>query len=1262
MLLYQHPAALLLLFACTGPSVNADTTAATVVPSSSTIPAPQTPAGPPELELPRHPALSPDASQVAFSHQGDIWVAPVEGGRAVRLTAHDAYDGRPKWSPDGQSLAFVSNRHGNWDVYTMPVWGGTPNRLTWHSEGERLYQWLDSDRLLIGAQYDRRYSRRDRGAWIAYTDGRTPTVLGDWAIMSASVSQDGNTMVYERGHGDPARRAYRGPANSSLWTYDMVSNLHKQITEFEGNDLAPMLSPDGKTVYFLSDRSCEGNLEGRDLGLWKMPVKGGRARLVYHPGGRSLRNAALSQDGTEVVAELDLGLVRIATADGTTNALPVFGSIDPSDPLVHDKTVSGGASGITLSPDGESIAFVSAGDVYVMRKHEDIKRCVRVTTHPAPDYSPVWLDGGEELLFVSERDGNAEFYIAEVPDGDDADNEKESGGEDADDDEDEAKDDAETTPFYMTRTFEIERLTQTDLDESSPALSPDGETLAWIVGLGDLVVGNPETAEVRRTLVTGFEAPNFDWSPDSEWLVYSKSDDDFNNDVFLQRVDIEGLDAAEPGVLPYNLTVHPDDDYGPHWSPDGRHITFTSRRMMLDETDVWMVHLRSEDLEMNKQERLEAAEAKKKAAKAKKGKKSKSEASSSNGEADPLITGTWEGNVTGPEPIPPTGLPVTFRLLKVGDDIQGEMESMLFSASCEALVWDEESGTLSFTLAIPDGPSGAVTLNISGEDLNGVAIVEGEEFPISGKRTSALSGLEDDDFDMEDEDSSAEEAAQDAPTAEKKDGEKEDAVIIDWIDLRHRVVRMTRREGNETVIGWSADSEKLYFNANTGTRLTNGTSAESGFFSLEIDGGKEDKVESTPVASLTLSDKDLFYVKGGRIISKGKTYSFSVRFREDLRAVRAEVLGEVWRALDRNFYDPEFHGHDWAASLAKWGPAARAASTREDYGEMVNWMLGEMNASHMGYYSFGSSAARETDAPGMGMLGVLWDESHSGDGRRVKTVLAGTPAARSISQLHEGDIVLSVNGEAYLEGGNWQRLMSGTSGRPTFLEVMGTDLTLREVIMRPTGSINAALYRRFEDVTRARVEEASGGRLGYIHIESMSTGPLVEFERDLFAAGAGKDALLIDVRENGGGWTTDMILSMLTVRDHALTIPRGGGEGYPQGRRVFATWDKPIVVLCNENSYSNAEIFSWAIKTLGRGPLVGKATFGAVISTGGTSLMDGSFVRLPFRGWYVNDKNHTNMELNGCPVDYPVENLPGDGLMDLDRQLEKAIKVGLKQL
>jgi tricorn protease len=107
-----------------------------------------------------------------------------------------------------------------------------------------------------------------------------------------------------------------------------------------------------------------------------------------------------------------------------------------------------------------------------------------------------------------------------------------------------------------------------------------------------------------------------------------------------------------------------------------------------------------------------------------------------------------------------------------------------------------------------------------------------------------------------------------------------------------------------------------------------------------------------------------------------------------------------------------------------------------------------------------------------------------------------------------------------------------------------------------------------------------------------------EFERELYAAGCGREGLVIDVRENSGGWITDHLLTALTQPVHAFTVERGGAPGYPQGRKVYATWHKPIVVLCNQNSFSNAEIFCHAIRTLGRGRLVGVTTGGGVISTG----------------------------------------------------------------
>ncbi len=1165
-------------------------------------PAAQGPGIPPELSLPRHPALSPDGSRVAFSHQGDVWVASVSDGIAVRLTAHDAFEGRPAFSPDGSKLAFLSTRHGNADVFVMPAQGGVAERLTWNSESESLAGWLDGERLLIGAQRDRRYSRRDQGAWIVQLDGRTPEVLGDWAMQRPTVSIDGRWLAYERGHGEPNRRAYRGSANSDLWLADLSNGEQRELTDFSGNDLAPMFSPDARTLWFLSDRACPGNESGRDLGLWRMAREGGAARLLYHPGGRSLRNPKLSADGQWIVAELDAGLVLVNTQRGEARPLPVFGPFDPSQPQEVEVSVDRANGGLIVSPDGESIAFVAQGDVFVMRKHEEIHRSMRVTNHPAPDTDPIWVDEGKALLFVSQRDGNGEVYRVRPAQAD--------------------------QPFWKSAHFMEERLTMTPADESELALSPNGKLLAWVEGIGRLVVGDPATLTVQREISQSFEAPEFDWSPDSRWLAFTRSDNDFNSEIWLCLANPEGLEPNAPGVQPFNLTRHPDNDGAPHFSPDGRKLAFTSRRMMLDETDVWVAWLRAEDLERDPRERLEAEEAAEKAKKEHaKGKKPAAHA----------LAGEWKGSVRGPAPADEAGIAV---LLRIETETEGAlkvfMESALHGGPVEMPVWTAETKELCGRW------SGADEIEIL------LALKLGEDGKLSGDATSGESTWI---FTLE--------RAVVAPEVE--------ALVIDWDGLSRRITRLTRREGNETALGWDADSKLVYFNASAGTQLTNDTDGERGFFSAVVNDGKIEKIEPEGASSLTRHEKELLYLKAGRITgrsSKTVSYEFDARYRQDRAALRAEVIREAWRALDRNFYDSQFHGHDWAASLARWEPLALAASTREDFDEMVNWMLGEMNSSHMGFRgaATGVTSAAEIDATRTGYLGVLWDESFPGPGRKVLELLPNGPAARAISRLEPGEIVLAINDVDYVEGGNWDRLMAGTVDRETRVRVAGVDGAERELTIRPTGSLADLLYERFQRQCRQRVDAASGGRLGYVHVEAMGTESLIEFERALTDAGEGKDGLLIDVRENGGGWTTDMMLTMLLGQDHALTVPRDGGEGYPHDRLIFARWDKPIVVLCNENSYSNAEIFSWAIRTLKRGPVVGKQTYGAVISTGGTGLQDGSFVRLPFRGWYVNDGTHTNMEGHGCPPDYAVENLPQDFRAGLDRQLEKAVTVGLSLL
>ncbi|MEJ5251396.1 MAG: S41 family peptidase, partial [Armatimonadota bacterium] len=239
----------------------------------------------------------------------------------------------------------------------------------------------------------------------------------------------------------------------------------------------------------------------------------------------------------------------------------------------------------------------------------------------------------------------------------------------------------------------------------------------------------------------------------------------------------------------------------------------------------------------------------------------------------------------------------------------------------------------------------------------------------------------------------------------------------------------------------------------------------------------------------------------------------------------------------------------------------------------------------------------------------------------------------------------------------WE-LLNGTVGEKITLLVRSTDGKERTVVLRPISpaDFRRARYEHWTKRNRQWVEEQSRGELGYAHIQGMGELNVYEFIRQLHAAAYGKKGLVIDVRFNGGGWTTDYLLAILMAKRHAYTLSRGGEPGYPQDRLPLYVWTKPIAVLCNERSFSNAEIFTHAIKTLKRGPVIGMPTAGGVISTGRRTLFEGSSVATPGRGWFTIDKG-VNMEHNGAVPDYIVEDLPQDIAEGRDRQLAKAVEV-----
>ncbi len=337
---------------------------------------------------------------------------------------------------------------------------------------------------------------------------------------------------------------------------------------------------------------------------------------------------------------------------------------------------------------------------------------------------------------------------------------------------------------------------------------------------------------------------------------------------------------------------------------------------------------------------------------------------------------------------------------------------------------------------------------------------------------------------------------------------------------------------------------------------------------------------------------------------------------------------------------------------------------------VINLMLGELNGSHLGYYSGirdpsqrrrgpqasdpGAGKWRETTAH----LGVRFDPEYSGPGLKIRDVIPGGPADHRKSKLAAGEIVVSIDGQKIDPSMDLTAVLNGPAARDIALKVKGADGKDRDVLLRPISftEVRRLLYDKWIKDNFKAVEKLSKGKFGYLHIAAMDMNSFYKFEEQLYAAGAGKEGLVIDVRENGGGSTADHLLTALTQPVHAITVPRGGGTGYPNDRKVYATWNKPIVVLCNQNSFSNAEIFSHAIKTLKRGQLVGVPTAGGVISTGATTIMDAGLLRLPFRGWYLAGDGQ-DMELNGAVPQHILWPKPGELPSGKDVQLAKAVEV-----
>ena len=1042
------------------------------------------------------PSLSPDATKLAFSYQGDIWVSDVNGKNPNRLTIHEGYDTKPIWSTNGAQIVFQSDRYGNNDVFVIASGGGMPKRLTFHSSADVVTDFTPSGQILFQSRRYFQQVEREPEVLVVSKTGGTPVRYMNSLGFDAVLSPDGSKIAFTRGSCRLEREAYRGPANRNIWVYHLKNNKYHQITTDEGNDFYPQWAGNN-ALYFQSARN--GHYNVHKINITADGTKEGSFIQLTNFNEMGIFSFKASRNGNKIVAvQGDKLFVQNVTTGSLEEVKLALKSDYRFDPVVL-KTYTYKADNITPSPDGNYSLLEIRGELFLKENGKDKKRTINLSQSPYRDRNAVWATN-ETVIFISDRDGQNDLYML-------------------------VSGDTNEKNLFKTLKHKIIRLTDSPQPENKPVISPDGSFIAFTRGRGQLIMASLDKGKItnEKILLNGWDTPEgVSWSPDSQWIAYSLRDLNFNAEIYIHK--------ADNSQKPVNISMHPKYDINPIWSPDGKKLLFSSNRNNND-FDVWFVWLQKEDWERTKED--------------------------------------WEE-------------------------------------------WEPEKNVEKAT----------------------------------DKKSKEPTKIE---------------------------------VTIDFDEIFERQVQVTSYTGGEFINAVSKDANTFYYTTRRGSR--GNAKVASDLYAIKWN-GKERKAltrnnKRPQRVIMDASGTYIYYTSFGGSVSriklpKGKPEAqpFLAKMKIDYKEESNQIFEEAWHAIKNGFYDPNAHGRDWNSLKAVYKPLAMKASTRIDFKQMFNWMLGQVNASHMGMRKGENRADLQKQKAGLLGVSVVPDTK---SGLKITEVIANMPADRTSSKLQVGDIILGINGHMLTDIDNMYEHLTEASNQRIYLSVKSKQGEKREVIIRPNEKFKQANYDAWVKERRRLTDKYSNGKLGYLHIQGMNWKSFERFERELTAAGLGKEGIVIDVRYNGGGWTTDYLMSVLSVRQHAYTVPRGTVKDiakeqrnyknyYPFSERLpLASWTKPSIALCNENSYSNAEIFSHAYKSLGIGTLVGQPTFGAVISTGSTRLINGSTVRMPFRGWFVKS-TEKNMELGPAVPDIMVSNAPDDKARGVDTQLKKAVDELLKQL
>ncbi len=1171
----------------------------------------------------RFPTVS--ATEVAFVYGGKLWRVARSGGVATPVAAPAGGLQRPHFSPDGKTVAFTGNYDGNEDIYTVPTLGGEPTRVTHHPGFDELCNWTPDGKLLYSSNAVTGYGRFSKLLTVS-AQGGMPEMLPVPYGEDAMLSPDGRFLAYTPSstNGRTWKR-YRGGWAQDIWLFDLQTKGAKKVTDWEGTDTYPMWA-DGKTIFYLSDNGPEHRMN-----LWKLDVPSGKKRQVTNYSDYDIKSPSIGGGAIVFQQGAKLCLLDVTSEKVSTLTVTIPGDRPTLRPRVIDAARN--IADATLSGAGKRVVLEARGDLWSNPAKDGMPRNL-TRTSGVRERSPLLSPDGKTLIYFSDASGEYQLYSMPA----DGKGEPKKLGE------------TKKLPFPSTGRF-----------------SPDGKFVTITDKSGTLSLLTLDSGKLTKIAQTtsggGMDAQ---WSPDSRWLVFT-SDDDPRGNPFIVLYSVETGKSEK-------LTRGMFADYNPVFDRKGEWLYFASKRsftgLTQDEnlqgwaytnTSVLVAvplkkttpspYLAKSDEEPGAPDPSngEKKEGEKKPPKVSPlaGTEGVALAGTEGAVLADDISGAWTGTFTG-TPLGDVAVTMTLTLDADGKSVVGSFAAAPGTASASG-TYNAPAKELKLTVT----GGGFPTLQFTGKLTS-----DGKMTLTGGDATLVLSAVFTRSGGSGDLGVGSGTAA--LPMIGAEGAKKIEKTEIDIDGFEDRAMALPVPPGEIGQLDVNAQNQLLFvrggkgiqlFDLNDPTRTEKTVAAGAGNFTLSADGSKLFVNNAIQAASAGSAAEP--------IVLSGMNVTV------DQRAEWKQLLREAWRIERDYFYDPNLHGLDWPAVLKQYEAMLPDATSRADVSFLISELISELNVGHA-YYSPGDEGS-EAPRVGVGMLGC--DFELVGGAYKIAKIYRGGPwdtdAMGPLSQpgvkIGIGDYILAVNGVPVdATKDPWAAFVGIEGGKTAVLTVSSKptlDKDVREVPIRLIGSESGLRYRAWVEANRKKVEELSGGKVGYIYVPDTGINGQSELVRQ-FLTQLTKPALLIDDRWNAGGQIPTRFIELLNRPMTNLWAIRDGKDSpWPPDSH-----QGPKAMLVNGLAGSGGDAFPFYFKQAKLGKLIGTRTWGGLIGiSGNPDLMDGASVTAPTFAFYENDGTWA-VEGHGVDPDIEVIDDPSKMQNGADPQLEAAVKHLLEEL